>query len=267
MQRVLLPGVTRQRLRVAGAPGSLTGRLADWLSCGTAPLCIFTLIASLSHMYSGLCVNNNPKQQEGDVLLAWNSRASGKPASHTPEANPEPSTGLKAKRKPGRGWARNPRGSTHSETRETATCPACWGPAQGKCLGARQRVLGFVEPKAWGRGVFRKDRFKNLDANETPPSIQASLGCCCFLSLFVCLFVFQDRLSLKLWHPETHSVDQAQRCVSLCLASRIALKAVFEPARTGLEKWRRLWCRPTSDFHWRRTCSTHIGRQTHTEKK
>lgn len=60
-------------LPVAGARGSLTGRLADWLSCGTAPLRIFTLIASLSHMYSGLCVNNNPKQQEGDALLSWNS--------------------------------------------------------------------------------------------------------------------------------------------------------------------------------------------------
>lgn len=110
---------------MAGAGGSLTGRLADWLSYGTAPLRIFTLIASLSHMYSGLCVNNNPKQQEGDALLSWNSGASGKPASHTPEASPEPFTGLKAKWKPGSGWARDPRGSTHSGTRETATCPAC----------------------------------------------------------------------------------------------------------------------------------------------
>lgn len=46
-----------------GLPGN--GRLADWERGGTGPLCIFTLIASLCHMYLERGRNNNPKQQEG----------------------------------------------------------------------------------------------------------------------------------------------------------------------------------------------------------
>lgn len=57
------PRVTRL-LSEKGLPGS--GRLADREPCGTGPLYIFTLIASMCHMYLEHCINNNPKQQEED---------------------------------------------------------------------------------------------------------------------------------------------------------------------------------------------------------
>lgn len=57
------PHVTRL-LSTRGLPGS--GRLADREPWGTGPLYVFTLIASMCHMYPERCINNNPKQQEED---------------------------------------------------------------------------------------------------------------------------------------------------------------------------------------------------------
>lgn len=83
-----------------GLPGN--GRLADWERGGTGPLCIFTLIASLCHMYLERGRNNNPKQQEGRLRFRGGSlRVGAAPAGRRrpalrPSAGQGPGWGAQA---------------------------------------------------------------------------------------------------------------------------------------------------------------------------
>lgn len=111
-----------------GLPGN--GRLADWERGGTGPLCIFTLIASLCHMYLERGRNNNPKQQEGRLRFRGGSlRVGAAPAGRRRPALRPP--GLRAKRGPG---ARMGRAGAHSSQQEP--------PLRGRQHGTR----------IWGEG-------------------------------------------------------------------------------------------------------------------
>lgn len=115
-----------------GLPGN--GRLADWERGGTGPLCIFTLIASLCHMYLERGRNNNPKQQEGRLRFRGGLLASGSSASGTQAPSAQASGA------PGQARARGQDGARR-RTQLATGAPSPWETTRYKNLGGGVSVL------------------------------------------------------------------------------------------------------------------------------
>lgn len=153
--RVLLrvPRVTRSPSE-RGLPGN--GRLADWEPCGTGSLCVFTLIASMCHMYLERCRNNNPKQQEGRLHFRG-AAASGNTASST-QAPGARASGLEAEWGPGPGCSGQARTSPRGPAPEDRS-PLLVGDdkvLEFQWRGSGECSLSYSRQTVWVGEEFRR---------------------------------------------------------------------------------------------------------------